>query len=284
MVRIITDSASDLELQEYNQLGVTCIPLYVLFGDKEYQENVNLSKDQFYRLLEQDENHPRTSQPSPHTLEHILKEAMDTGDEAVVISLSSALSGTCQSIMMTKNMLEYENCYVFDGLTATGGQRQLVEYAVKLRDTGKSAQEIVEALEDIRSRITLYACMDTLEYLMRGGRISRSTYAVGTLANVKPILRVSKEGTVEIPTKMIGMRRGIDYMYKRLSEIPADPQFPIYVMYTHNRKNGEVFAQLLNRNGYDIPDKHIINVGPAIGSHIGPNACGIVYIAKKDLA
>lgn len=281
MVRIITDSAADFEPREYAQMQVTCIPLYVFFGETEYQENVNLNKEQFYRLLEEGQDFPRTSQPSPFTLEEVLREARDAGDEAVVISLSSALSGTCQSIILEKEALGYDNCHVVDSLTATGGMRMLVEYAVKLRDAGKSAKEIAAALEKVRDRVVIYACMDTLEYLLKGGRISRATYAMGTLVNIKPILHVTRDGRVEIPSKVIGMRKGIAHLGHLFQERQPDPDFPVYAMYTRDRKNGELMARHLEHLGCSIPPERIINVGAAIGSHVGPNACGMVYIARE---
>ncbi len=281
MVRVITDSGADFEPWEHEAMGITHIPLYVYFGETEYQENVNLSKNEFYELLQKGEHFPRTSLPSPETIARVFQEAKDAGDEAVVVPLSSGLSGTCQSMMMVRDMIEYEDCYIVDSLTGTGGQRLLVEQAVKMRDEGKCAKEIVAELESMRDRLVLYTCMDTLEFLMKGGRISKATYAVGTLANVKPIMHVDKEGKPEIPAKMIGMRRAMNYLRKRIAEETPDPKYPVYVMYTHNRENGEKLATLLREDGFDIPDSCIVNVGAVIGTHIGPNACAIVYIGKE---
>lgn len=281
MVQIITDSAADLEPYEYENLGVKCIPLCVSFGNKEYQENVDLSKELFYQLLTESKDFPHTSQPSPYTVECMLQEAMDAGDETVVISLSSGFSGFYQNLMMVKNMLDYDNCYVIDSKTGTGGLRLLVEQAAKLRDAGKTAREIVSEIEALRSRIVLYACMDTLEYLHRGGRISSTVYTVGSIANIKPILQISAEGLVEIPAKAMGMRKGMDFMCKKAEQYIPDEDYPLYVMFTGNRENGEKLALRLQEKGYIIPNDRIINVGAAIGSHIGPNACGLVYIKKE---
>ena len=281
MVRIITDSAADLEPLEYEKLGVVCIPLRVSFGDTDYQENIDLTKDQFYRLLEQSEEFPRTAQASLYEVECLMREAMDAGDEMVVISLSSGFSGFYQNLMMTKNMLGYEKCYVIDSHTGTGGQRLLVEYAVKLRDEGRRAAEIAAMVEEMRPRIVLYACMDTLEYLYKGGRISHTAYKVGSVANVKPILHISADGLCEIPVKALGMRRGMDFMCKRLEAQRPDAGHPLYVMFTGKRENGEILAERLRSQGHEIPGEHIINVGAAIGSHIGPNACGLVYVAEN---
>lgn len=281
MVRIITDSAADFEPHEYEKMGVKCIPLCVSFGDKEYQENVDLTKELFYQLLTESKDFPRTSQPSPYAVECILREVMDAGDEAVILPLSSGFSGFYQNLLMVKNMLDYDDCYIIDSKTGTGGLRLLVEQAVKLRDAGKTASEITSEIEALRSRIVLYACMDTLEYLHRGGRISSTVYTVGSVANIKPILQISSEVLVEIPAKTMGMRRGMDFMCKKLEQQTLDDDYPLYVMFTGERTNGEKLAMRLREKGYSVPDDRIINVGAAIGSHIGPNACGLVYIAKK---
>ncbi|MBP3701195.1 MAG: DegV family protein [Lachnospiraceae bacterium] len=282
MVRIITDSASDFEPHEFEALNVGYASLYVYFGEEEYKENVTLTKNQFYEMLQEKKVSPRTSLPSLHDIECLMKDAMEAGDEMVIIPISSGLSGTCQSFVTVKEMLEYEDCYIVDSLTGTGGVRLLVEYAVKLRDQGKSAKEIAAAVEKIRSRVTLYTVMDTLEYLMRGGRISKSTYAIDTLINIKPIMHVTLDGKPEIPAKVRGMRKGIDYCCKMITEIPPDPEFPVTVMYTYNRTNGEKLAEALRAMGHVIPEDRIVPVGAVVGSHIGPDACAIVYIAKEN--
>ena len=156
MIQIITDSAADLEPCEYEKLNITCIPLTVMFGEEEYRENVNLSKDQFYQLLLSSEHPPKTAQASPQMLMDLFEEAHAAGDGAIYITLSSALSGTYQNAVMTKNLLGYEDCHVVDSLNATGGQRIIVQYAAKLRDEGKTAEEIIAGIEDIRGRISLY--------------------------------------------------------------------------------------------------------------------------------
>ena len=282
MVRIITDSASDFEVHELEAMKVGYASLYVYFGDEEYKENVNLTKNQFYEMLQEKKIAPRTSLPSLHDIECLMKDAMEAGDEMVIIPISSGLSGTCQSFATVKDMLEYDDCYIVDSLNGTGGVRLQVEYAVKLRDQGKSAKEIVAAVEKMRGRVTLYTVMDTLEYLMRGGRISKTTYVAGTLMNIKPIMHVDAEGKPEIPAKVRGMRKGIDYCCKMITETPPDPEFPVYVMYTYDRTNGEKLAAALRNLGHEIPEERIIPVGAVVGSHIGPNACAIVYVAKEN--
>lgn len=281
MVRIITDSAADFEPWEMEQMGITCIPLTVMFGQKEYQENVNLTKKQFYDLLLGTEESPKTSQASPQILLDIFEDVKQTGDEGIYITLSSALSGTYQSALMTQNIADCDRCYVVDGLNATGGQRMLVEYAVRLRDEGKSAAEIAAGVDALKSRIVLYACIDTLEYLYRGGRISQTAYTLGSLAQIKPIIRVDERGGIAVPAKAMGMRKGMDYLCKKLEQQKPDPEFPLYVMYTNNRSVGQTLAKRIEAMGFEVPESRIIAVGAAIGTHIGPDACGLVYIGKE---
>lgn len=277
-VRIITDSAADFEPWELEALKVVCVPLSVTFGEREYQENADLSKEMFYDLLKRERSFPRTSQPSPDAFLAAVRAAEDGGEESVIVTLSSGLSGTYQSACTAKTLSESDRCYVVDSLNGTGGERLLVEYAVRLRDQGRSAREIAEALEDARTKVILYACMDTLEYLHRGGRISHTVYRLGSIAHVKPILHVDPLGRAEIPVKTLGMRKGMDFLCKQIAYDPPDPDYPFCVMYTGNRRNGEVLAQRLRDLGYPLPDHRIVNVGAAVGAHIGPDACGIAYV------
>jgi len=281
MVRLITDSAADFEPRELEQLQIQCIPITVMFGEEEYQENINLTKNRFYELMLSSGNPPKTAQPSPQILLDLFEDAVKAGEEAIYVTLSSALSGTYQSALMTKNLVDSDLVHVVDALNATGGQRMILEHAAKLRDEGKSAAQIIAGIEEIRSRIVLYACIDTLEYLYKGGRISHTTYKLGTLANIKPIINVDRSGRVAIPAKAMGMRKGMDYLCKRVEEITPDPEFPLYVMYTNNRSVAQTLAARLGAIGCTIPDHRIIQVGAGIGSHIGPNACGLVYVEES---
>ena len=280
MVRIITDSAADFESWELKEKNIAYIPLTVAFGSKEYRDGTGLSKEQFYQLLLESQTLPQTAQASPKVLMDLFDDAHQKGEEAVYICLSSALSGTCQTAMMTKNLLDHDSCYVVDGRNATGGQRMLVEYAVRLRDEGKTGAQIVEAVEALRDRVVLFACIDTLEYLYKGGRISHTAYKLGTLANIKPIITVDNEGHIQVPAKAMGMRKGMDHLCKQLTKRKPDREFPLYVMYTNNKDVARELCKYLDGAGWKIPEERIIQVGAAIGSHIGPDACGLVYIAE----
>ena len=284
MVNILTDSASDLEPEEFEKLKVTCVPLSVTFGDREYRETLELSKAEFYKLLTDPEQpDPKTSQPAPVDFEAPLRAAKERGEGSVVITLSASLSGTYQNAVLAKERLEYEDCYIIDSCTAVGGQRLLVEYAVKLREEGKTAAEIAQAVTELRPRVTIYACIDTVEYLRRGGRISHLAAAVAAFAHVKPLIHVTEDGKIDIPAKAMGRQQGLKYLQKMVDALPPDPEFPFYAMYAAYSDNAEWMVKALKKQGVSIPKKNIINIGAAIGSHIGPRGFGYAYIRKADL-
>lgn len=280
MLKIATDSAVDFEPEEFKKYKIECIPLSVNFGEREYKENIDLSKDEFYDFLEDSVELPRTAQPSPKVFMDLIESAKDAGDDIIIILLSSGISGTYQSALAIKEMVGYERCFIVDSKSATGGQRMVVEYAAKLRDEGKSAEEIVEKISNLHEKIVLYACMDTLENMYKGGRISHTAYKIGNFAHIKPIIQLDISGKVEVPAKAMGITKGIDFMCKKVEKQPPDDNFPFYVMYTKERINGEKLRDKLKDIGISVPDERIIPVGAAIGTHVGAKACGLVYIKE----
>ena len=146
MIRIITDSAADFEHSESERLGISTVPLAVFIDEKEYKDDFLHSKERFYRLAKLSKTLPKTSQPSPYVYECVLKKARDTGDSVVIITVSSALSGSYQSAVLARDLLGYENCYVVDSKSASAGQKLVVKEALRLRDNVFTAGEIAESL------------------------------------------------------------------------------------------------------------------------------------------
>lgn len=277
MIRIVTDSAADFEPRELEQFQIVCIPLSVIFETGEYQENVNLSKAQFYQMLAEGA-FPKTAQPSPKAMLDVFESAREAGDEVIYISISSALSGTYQTAVAMLEESGLADGYVFDSRNVAAGQRLLVEHAVKLRQAGKTARQILDELETLRDRVVLYACVDTLEYLYRGGRISKTGYTVASVAQIKPIITLDPTGAITAPAKAMGMRKGIDFMGKQVQNRMPDAAYPLYIMYAGDRENAEALAQRLQPLGIHVAPEQMYNVGAAIGAHVGPKACGLAYI------
>ena len=205
-VRIIVDSASDLTKERADALNLDYMPLKTIFGETEYLDGVTISHKEFYEKLIECGTIPTTSQVSPHDFEAKFKEVKEAGDTAVVICLSSLLSGTYQSAHIALD--GYEDCITLvDSLNVCLGEQILVLYAVKLRDEGLSAKEIAEKLEEKKKDVCVLAVFDTLEYLKQGGRISKTAAWAGNILSIKPVIAIEK-GEVAILGKARGSKNG----------------------------------------------------------------------------
>lgn len=277
-VRIIVDSAADYSAQEIEKRQITCVPMAITFGAEEYLDGVDLTKDEFFEKLTGGEEFPKTSQPSPAKFAECFEEAKEAGDSVIAVLISGALSGTLQSANLAKEMTEYENIYIVDSKTATLGIRILVDRAVHMRDRGKNAEEIVAELEDLKSRIRIYAGLDTLEYLYKGGRLSKAQASLGKLANIKPIITVDESGSVAMCGKQLGIKHVCRQIAKLLEEETPDMNYPIYFVYSYDKKNCVTLIQSLQKKGMEFGEIKTRGIGPTIGTHIGPGAFGIVYV------
>lgn len=280
MIQILTDSSTDFEPCELKEKNILCVPLRVIFDDREYKENIDISKDEFYKTLKNTPSLPKTSQPSPEDFLKIFEKAKSDNDEIVGIFLSSKLSGTYQCAQLAKNMADFENAHIIDGLSATGGTRILVEYALNLRNSGFGGKEISEKIEQIKHKITIFASLDTLENLKKGGRISETAAALGTAVHIKPIIKIAGNGKITLPSKVIGLKRTIRYIIRQLMFCGMNTDFPIYVLYADDKSNAVMLANALKEADVDISPKNIFNIGAVIGAHTGPGAFGIAFVSK----
>ena len=164
-----------------------------------------------------------------------------------------------------------------DSLSATAGVRLLVSIAKERIEQGQSIEAIVSMLEEIKSKIHIFAAVDTLDYLCKGGRLSKTAATIGEMANIKPVITVH-EGTVEVAGKRLGINKTISFLAKKLEEFKPDPKYPIYALYTYGEENLQKMIQKLEAKDY--PLAHTLQLGSVIGTHIGPNAFGICYIEK----
>ena len=279
MVTIITDSAADFEQTELERLRVDCIPLSVCFGAEEYKDNVSLTKKEFFNKLKNTKETAKTSQPSLHDIVEKLEKAEHSKDGGVAIFLSSKISGTVNTAMTAMEMIGCKNVYIVDSLTASAGEKLLVEYALRLRRQGKTAGEIYESLEKIKPKISLLACLDTLEYLHHGGRVTAAKAMLGTVAHIKPVIRLSS-GEVELLAKSFSVKRGIKSLVTRLKREELNPEFAVYVMYSDNASLANDLADDIKKALPEVQSVEIMGIGAVVGSHIGTNACGIAFVKR----
>ncbi len=279
-IRIVTDSGADLESAEFSQYQVELVPLGLTIDGRIYSANQQFNKADFFRMLEMAKVFPKTSQPAPSAFEALFEDARQKGDQVVYISIASALSGTYQTATVVKGLGEYDNVFIVDSRTATLCQKLLVLHGAKLRDQGCTAQQIVAALEQLRGRVRVYAGLDTLEYLRKGGRLGRAAASLGTLARIKPVVTVGKDGSVQVAGKCMGIGRAMKEIQSLMEKNPVDPDYPIYGVYSGTQDH---VLELLDRLGMqDTVQGRIYGLGPVIGAHIGPGAYGIVYVEKEQ--
>lgn len=280
MIRILVDSSSDYSQEEARQNHMEFVPISVTIGEQSYRDGIDLERDQFYELLSKSSDFPKTSQPSPQAFLEIFKDAKEKGDDVICILLSSELSGTCQSAVLAKSMADYENIYIIDSLSATYVIRILAEYACRLRDEGVAAPEIAARVDALKSRVKVIAALDTLEYLSRGGRLNKTAAAIGELANIKPIITVTPDGRVGVIGKALGKNKAICSLTKLLQDITLDEDFPVYSIYSYGTSNCERFEEKLKET--NIRPTLRLQIGSTIGTHIGPEAFGLIYVVKGE--
>lgn len=280
-VQIIVDSTADFSAKEIEKRQITCIPMTITFGNEQYIDGVDLTKEEFFVKLMNEKEFPKTSQPSPAKFAECFEEAKENGDDVVAILVSGALSGTVQSATIAKDIAEHEGVYIVDSNTVTLGIRLLVDHAVRMRDQGKSAAEIVERLEELKDRVRIYAGLDTLEYLQKGGRISKAAASLGRLAGIKPIITIDEEGKVAVCGKQRGNKNVFRQIIKYIDAEMPDENYSVYFLYSADKKNCISFIQTLQKNGLDFGKIKTREIGPTVGSHIGPGGFGIVYVANK---
>lgn len=279
MIRILVDSSSDYTVDEIREKKLDLVPISIAIGEKSYIDGFDMGRDEFYEILQGTEALPKTSQPSPQAFLDIFHDVKEKGDEIVCILLSSALSGTYQSALLAKTMAGYDKIYLIDSLSATYTIKVMADQACKLRSEGMSAKDIAQNIEALKSRVKVIAALDTLEYLARGGRISRATAAIGDIAKVKPIITLTEDGKIGVLGKCLGKNKAICAIIKHLQALGIDDGFPIYPIYSYGTANCAAFEEKLHKDGIKTEER--LQIGSTIGTHIGPEAFGIVFVSKK---
>jgi len=277
-VRIIVDSTADL-LPDFKSRVYT-VPLTVHFGEQEFIDGVTIDHKAFYEKLVESDVLPTTSQATPDAFMKEFAKAAEANESAVVITLSSNFSGTYQSAVIAA--ADFENIHVVDSGTGAVGAGILTELALKLLDKGLSAAEIAAILEEEKKKIVIVALVDTLEYLKKGGRISKTVAFAGTLLNIKPVLSVIN-GEIEMLGKARGSKMGNNLLVQEIEKAGGvDFTKPVLLGYS-----GLSDALLLK---YIEDSRHIweqglkivryTTIGSVIGTHVGPGAVVVAFFKK----
>lgn len=283
-VKIIVDSASDVTTAFAEQQNLGFAPLRTILAGTEYRDGIDIHPDEFFEKLEANKEVAHTSQVNVAEFAAMFEEAVNAGDDVVVITISSGLSGTYQSAVIAA--ADYPGrVYVVDSLSATAGEQVLIERAIRLRNEGKMAAEIFAELDVIRRKARLFVRLETLEYLKRGGRISKTSAMVGGLLNIMPILTLNGEGKLET----VGKARGIKMSHKMLNDSilaagGIDFSMPVVITYAGDLADGTVRKYL--EDSRDIYGDHIDQLtigqlGCVIGTHSGPGAIVVSFVPAE---
>ena len=277
-IRILTDSGSDICAPFPENL--TVIPLTIHFGPEEYRDGETIDHKTFYEKLLSNKELPTTSLIPPGQFQAAFEKAREAGETVIAVVLSSKLSGTYQSAVLAAQ--EFDNVYVVDSMNATLGEQILVKYALQLAEQGLSAQEIVAELERSKSHVNLMGLPGTLEFLHRGGRMSKTIAVLGSALSIKPVLRLV-DGVVVMVGKARGFKNGYSYLSQEVTKSGVDFTKPLCLGYTG------LSDALLQRYIEDsraiwegkIDKLPISTVGATIGTHVGPDAVIVSFFDNQ---
>lgn len=274
-VSIVTDSTSEISQEEAVRLNISVVPLKTVFGEKEYLEGIDLSPEEFYKKLSYSKELPTTSQPAPFDFEQVFRPSLEAGDQIVVICIAGKLSGTYKSACLAK-----EKCggdiWVIDSETATMGLQILVRLAMSLRESGKTAGEIVDIIEEEKKHICLFAVVDTLEYLYKGGRLSATSAVAGTILRVKPMISL-QQGEIRVIGKTLGLKKAYGEMFSFVKDAGGiDYAKPFAIGYTGDRERFAQFEQVC-RQHFAGHEPQVGAIGSVIGAHAGPGAVAVTF-------
>ena len=280
MIRILTDSASDILPAEAEQLGVTVIPLNVTLEDGTVlRDGVDMTPSAYYEILAGCRKLPTTSQPSPELFENFFLEAAATGDEVIGIFLSHALSGTYQCAKLAADMANVDNVLFVDSGHVCLSEALLVRLAVQLRDSGKTAGQIAAILEHAKEHLHLVAAIDDLKYLRKGGRLPAAVAVAGGMLGIKPLITI-QDGKVAMAGKARGLPGAYVALFKKVEEMGGiNPAFPALAGYTVSPREVTPIQTYL-RDNLQQEDLLVRQIGCVIGTHAGPGAFGIAFFDK----
>lgn len=279
MIEIITDSTCDLTAAMAGKLGVRVLPLSVQFGEESFRDGLDITNADFYERLRNAQTLPTTSQINPDAFVSAFQEALDRGNQVVAVVVSSELSGTFQSAVIAKEMLDSADVFVVDSRQVALSLNLLVLEAVRLRDEGKSAAEIADAVTALREKVRLYAVVDTLKYLKLGGRISAATAVVGGVLGITPIVAV-KNGKVEAVGKTRGRKAGVQWIRQQANGEEPDFSRPLALGHTDCAEALNAVSEAFSDLSSQFASVFSCEIGAVVGTHAGPGAAGVAYVVK----
>lgn len=278
MIRLVVDSTFDFSSEFISSHNVDVVPLSVQFGVQSYREKIDLTTEQFYQKMAACSELPKTSQPAPQLWLEVFEKAQETNDQLIVMTLSSGLSGTYQSACMAANLCTGIDIEIIDTKNVTiGAQIQALE-VLRMIESGLSFEEVVTKARENVSKVRMIALINTLENLIKGGRLSKVEGAVGSLIAIKPFISVDDEGKLVTLSKSRGLRKGISTMVETMKNDDVDSSKPMVCGYTYQDETLNQFLSACDDDRF-VPEL-TSNIGAVVGTHSGANACAAAYFVK----
>lgn len=282
MIRIVTDSMSDLTQEDARRLGIEVFPMPVRFGEDEYWEGINLSREEFFARLRTADELPKTSQITPEIyLETFNRLLQRPEDEVLCITGSSKLTGGYQSALLARDMAsDPARITVVDSLNATDGQMLLVLLACRKRPEISSAAELAAYVEQLKTRQKLFGQAEDLKYLVMGGRLSPLVGKVGTALNIKPMLKI-EGGSIDQAGLVRGSGKGKAWYVEQLRKYPPDLSCPLIIAGADCPEAVLQIKAYFEQSGLELPEIITAEIGSIIGTHVGPGLTVISWIMHK---
>lgn len=280
MLRIVTDSASDITAEQAKAMNIDVISLEINFDDGPCPQKTEDDFALFYERLKKCINLPITSRPAPQDYLEIYLDAKKKNDEVLVLTVSSGLSGTIETAVVAKEMAEYDRIYIVDSHQAILTQRMLVQQAVRMRDEGKSAREIADHIKEIRDDVVVCGVVGTLKYLQKGGRVPASMALLGQVMSIKPVI-VLEDKILKQLGKARGYAAGISLLHKRIEEDGFDSSQPMLFGFTSDRQYGEMLMEKTCKK-FGVAQSELYPVGGIIGTHCGTDCMAVAYLKKRS--
>ena len=275
-IKIITDSTLDLPSDLIKEKDIEVLPLLINFGEESYLDGVEINTKEMLEKVEKENIFPTTAQITPNRFEEVFNKYLSEGYKILTILLSSEMSGTYQSACIAKNMIESNDIVIIDSRNVTSGLGLLVLKACEFRDNGNSIFEIEEKIKNIIPKVKSSLVFESLDNLVRGGRLSKTVGTIGTVLGLRLILEV-KNGKIEVKDKIRGNKKALKKVISDFESVNVDFNSPIII---DEILSQEIFEGL--KKYFEDKDIKYIhgNVGCTVGIHSGVKACGIFFIEE----
>lgn len=276
MIKLVIDSTSEIGVEEAKDLGLTLIPMKVIFDDEEYLVGVNLTTQEFYQKLAEAKNLPKTTQINFTEYVDAVKPILDAGDQVFAMCLSSELSGSFNNLKMAQGELGSGDFEIFDTLSVTFAYKALVLEAMKLIKNGVTLRELKAEMERLKTKLRLFAIIDNVKYLIKGGRLSQGKGLMATALNIKPIVTI-ENGKVEVIGKAVGFNMALKTFCKLIKNVDLSR-----TMFSGHAEAMDKAQKMIDtiKDSLGLNFDNFCEIGAVIGTHAGPGTVGVVYFEK----